>query len=102
MKHLLKFVEQTNEARRNTISKNNSPQEDDIIKKIGANKTNEKTFDDGIFVTEDGEKSELLGFYTYRGEVCILDSGMDRDFKSYNQDNQDIIYNAIMNDQYTL
>jgi hypothetical protein len=76
-----------------------SLQEKELIAKLGRNKTTEKTFNNGIFV--DG--IELLGFYTYRGEVCILDSiGLDNDFKEYSDENKIIIYNAIMSNKYSI
>ena len=73
--------------------------EQKIIQKIGDNKTTEKTFNDGFFV----EKTiQLLGFYTYKGEVCILDStGMDVNFSEYSEKDQKVIYNAIMNNHWT-
>jgi hypothetical protein len=77
-----------------------SEQEAEIIKKIGSNKTSEKTFYDGIFINDDGVQVELLAFYTYRGEVCILDRGMDVNFSSYSTANKNIIHSAIMNNKY--
>jgi hypothetical protein len=76
------------------------PLEMEILTKIGNNKTNEKTFHDGIILKGD-EINELLGFYTYRGDVCILDGlGMDVEFSSYSDENKVIIHEAIMNDKY--
>ncbi len=76
-----------------------SLQEKELIVKLGRNKTTEKTFNNGIFV--DG--IQLLGFYTYRGEVCVLDTTMmDNDFKSYSDENKTIIYNAIMSNKYSI
>ena len=74
--------------------------EKEILLKIKDNKTKEKTFDDGIFV--DSGTNELIGFYTYRGTVCILDSTMmDIDFNNYSEKDQKIIYDAIMNNKYS-
>lgn len=77
--------------------------EAEILKKIGDNKTNEKTFEDGIFTIDTAvdEGSQLCGFYTYRGEVCILDGlGMDVCFSSYEDKNKAIIHEAIMANKY--
>lgn len=74
--------------------------EQDILEKIGNNKTNEKTFDNGVFIDEPS-RNELLGFYTYKGEVCILDGlGMDVTFSSYSEKNQTVIHSAIMSGKY--
>jgi hypothetical protein len=86
--------------RRNVIEKDVCVQEAEIIKKIGSNKTNEKTFDNGIFIYENGKAIELCGFYTYRGELCILDRGMDNNFSSYSVDNKTIIHSAIITNKY--
>ena len=72
----------------------------DILKKIGDNKTKEKTFNDGIKLKSD-ETNELLGFYTYKGEVCVLDGkGMDNTFSSYCDDDKAIIHKAIISDKF--
>jgi tRNA pseudouridine-54 N-methylase len=74
--------------------------ESKIIKKIGDNQTDEMTFNNGIFVDEPN-KNELLGFYTYEGEVYILDGlGMDVPFSDYSQKNKETIYKAIMFNLY--
>jgi len=74
--------------------------EAEILTKIGDNKTKEKNFHDGIILKGD-VRNELLGFYTYRGDVCILDGlGMDVEFSSYSDENKKIIHEAIMNDKY--
>lgn len=71
--------------------------EQELIKKIGDNKTDEKEFNDGVITSE----GELLGFYTYKNEVCILDSmGMDVVFTEYSDEDQKIIYDAIFNNKY--
>lgn len=74
--------------------------EQDILEKIGRNKTNEKSFNNGVFI-DDPSRNELLGFYTYKGEVCILDGlGMDVTFSSYSEKNQTVIHDAIMSNKY--
>lgn len=84
---------------RRYVNKEISAQEAEIIKKIGTNKTTEKTFND-VFIFEKGKAIELCGFYTYRGEVCIIDRGMDNNFSDYNSENKTIIHNAIMTNKY--
>lgn len=85
-------------ARRNTNKYIPCGLESDIITKIGNNKTREKTFKGNIHINNN---LELLGFYTYRGMVCVLDSSMmDVDFSEYDEQDQKIIHNAIMNNQY--
>ena len=81
-----------------------SLQEKELIVKLGRNKTKEKAFNDGIFIiNEVYDRIQLLGFYTYRGEVCVLDTTMmDNDFKSYSDENKTIIYNAIMSNKYSI
>ena len=85
----------------NTMEENGSTQmEQDIIAKIGDNKTREKAFSDGIFIDEP-KRNELVGFYTYRGEACILDGlGMDVSFSAYSEKTQAIIHAAIMSNKY--
>ena len=74
--------------------------EAEIITKIGRNKPNSKTFNDGIFI-DDPKSNEILGFYTYKGEVYILDGlGMDVPFSDYSEKNQTIIHSAIMSNKY--
>lgn len=74
--------------------------EKEILKKIGDNKTKEKTFYDKIFIDEP-KFNEILGFYTYKKEVCILDGfGMDVAFSSYSEKNKKTIYDAIMLNKY--
>lgn len=74
--------------------------EKEILDKIGKNTTNEKTFNDGVFIDEP-EKNELLGFYTYKGEVCILDGlGMDICFSEYTEKTKKIIHSNILNNNY--
>jgi hypothetical protein len=74
--------------------------EKEILDKIGNNKTNEKTFNDGIFIAEP-TPNQLLGFYTYRGQVCILDGlGMDVSFSEYNEETKKIIHSNIVNNNY--
>lgn len=87
---------------KSVINESNNDLEADIINKIGRNKENEKTFNDGVYVTgEEDEMIELLGFYTYRGEVAILDSlGMDNGFNTYSLEDQKTIHDAIMNDNW--
>ena len=81
-------------------AKGSSQMEQDIIAKIGDNKTREKAFSDGIFIDEP-KRNELVGFYTYRGEACILDGlGMDVSFSEYSEKTQAIIHAAIMSNKY--
>lgn len=72
--------------------------EKEIISKIGDNKTREKTFQGNIHISPG---LVLLGFYTHRGIVCVLDSSMiDVDFSKYDSEDKKIIHNAIMNNLY--
>jgi len=74
--------------------------ESDIIAKIGRNNTNEKSFIGNIFIDEPSY-NQIIGFYTYRGEVCILDGlGMDVTFSTYSEKNQNIIHEVIMSNKY--
>jgi hypothetical protein len=42
-----------------------------------------------------------LGFYTYRGLVCVLDGlGMDVEFDNYDE-SQELIHLEIMSDNYS-
>jgi hypothetical protein len=42
-----------------------------------------------------------LGFYTYRGLVCVLDGlGMDVEFDNYDLESQELIHLEIMSDNY--
>lgn len=85
---------------RRYVKKEVSVQEAEIIEKIGSNKTTEKTFDDDVFIYENGKAIGLCGFYTYRGELCIIDRGMDNNFSEYSTDNKAIIHTAIMTNKY--
>lgn len=81
-------------------TKGASQMEQDILDKIGNNKTKEKAFSDGIFIDEP-KRNEIVGFYTYRGEACILDGlGMDVSFSTYSEKTQTIIHSAIMSNKY--
>lgn len=87
-------------ARRNTNQHVPCKYEKEILDKIGNNKTNEKTFNYGVFIDEP-ERNELLGFYTYRGQVCILDGlGMDVNFSEYTEETRKIIHGNIINNNY--
>ena len=81
-------------------AKGSTQMEQDIIAKIGDNKTREKAFIDGIFIDEP-KRNEIVGFYPYRGEACILDGlGMDVSFSAYSEKTQAIIHAAIMSNKY--
>ena len=86
-------------ARRNTEPKHIPCNlEKEILDMIGDNKTNEKTFNDGVFI--DGD-TQLLGFYTYRGQVCILDDmGNDTFFSEYPDKIKSIIHQNIIGKNY--
>lgn len=87
-------------ARRNTNEHVPCEYEKEILDKIGKNKTNEKTFNDGVFIDEP-EHNQLLGFYTYRGQVFILDGlGMDVNFSEYTENTKKIIHSNIINNNY--
>jgi hypothetical protein len=73
---------------------------EDILKKVGINSTG-----DGEFTNDDLEFDEVTlsdgtktcSFYTYQGEICILDDqGQDNDYEDYSEEDKVIIYNAIM------
>ena len=72
----------------------------DIVSKVGSNSTGSgKTANEDIEFPEvtlsDGSKS--FSFYTYKGDVCILDDqGMDVDFTEYSIEDQNLLYNSIM------
>ncbi len=69
--------------------------EQNIIKKIGDNHTDEIPLVK-VVIDEPG-LNELVGFYTYKSEVFILDGfDMDVPFADYSDKNKVIIYNAIM------
>lgn len=76
--------------------------EKEIITKIGDNKTKEYQFDTGISLTdEDGIKTIGYEFYTYRGQVCILDDqGMDIVFGAYEIRTQKRIHKEIISGNY--
>ena len=76
--------------------------EEEIVNKIGMNETLEKDFSDELEVVEkDKEISYALSFYTYEGNVYILDSnGTDIPFDDYEEESQKLIYNTIMLDNY--
>lgn len=76
--------------------------EEEIVNKIGMNETLEKDFSDELEVVEnDKEISYALAFYTYEGNVYILDSnGKDIPFDDYEEESQKLIYNTIMLDDY--
>lgn len=85
------------EARRNINQYVGCELECEIINKIGKNKTNEKFFTKDIFIN----KYSLLGFYTHRGQLCILDGeGMDVNFNTYSDIEKTLIHKAIMNNEY--
>lgn len=87
-------------SRKNIIQHASCEYEKEILDKIGRNKTNEKTFNNSIFINEP-EHNELLGFYTYRGQVCILDGlGMDVNFSEYTEETRKIIHDNIINNNY--
>lgn len=71
-----------------------------ILDKVGHNTTGSGKFaNDDIEFSEvtlsDGSKTS--SFYTYKGQICILDDqGMDVDFDDYSLNDQKLIYNAIM------
>lgn len=76
--------------------------QEEIIKKIGDNKTKDKNFTNDVKITQnDGTKTYALGFYTYRGEVCILDGlGMDITFDEYDTKTQNLIHQEIISGNY--
>ena len=73
---------------------------EDILKKFGTNSTGTGEYaNDDIQFPEvelsDGSKS--WSFYTYNGDVAILDDqGMDNDFDDYSIEDQTLLYNSIM------
>ena len=74
--------------------------EEEITAKIGKNKTNEKVFTQEI---RDENDNMLLSFYTYRGEVCVIDEEMmDVNFNTYSEETKKIIHEQIMNEKYSL
>ena len=72
----------------------------DIIKKVGRNSTGSgKVAKPDINFPEvllsDGSKSN--SFYTYKGDVCILnDEGLDITFDEYDKNDQILLYKSIM------
>jgi hypothetical protein len=76
--------------------------EKEIINKIGNNKTKEYHFDNELdLVDKDGEKTKAYSFYTYRGQVCILDDqGMDVTFDNYQLKSQNLIHSEIIAGNY--
>ena len=52
-------------------------------------------------VDKDGEKTKAYSFYTYRGQVCILDDqGMDVTFDNYQLKSQKLIHSEIIAGNY--
>ena len=52
-------------------------------------------------VEKDGLKTKTFSFYTYRGQVCILDDqGMDVTFDNYQLKSQKLIHSEIMTGNY--
>jgi len=76
--------------------------EKEIIAKIGANKTREYQFNTELnLVEKDGLQTRTFSFYTYRGQVCILDDqGMDVNFSEYKLKSQKLIHSEIMAGNY--
>ena len=72
----------------------------DILEKFGVNSTGDgEIANDDIQFPEvtlsDGTKT--FSFYTYKGSIRILDDqGMDIDFDEYSTEDQELLYNAIM------
>jgi hypothetical protein len=74
--------------------------EQELVLLIGRNKTDEKKFSSSVLI-EKGSK-ELLGFYTYRGHLYILDcTGMDVCFGEYKDEDKKIIYDVIKQNKYS-
>lgn len=68
--------------------------EKEILEKIGNNKTEELSF--------TGNKIEkYLGFYTYKGVVCVLDGAYDHNFNDLPIKDQKNVHNHIMKNLYT-
>ena len=76
--------------------------EKEIIEKIGSNKTKEYQLKNELnLVQKDGLQTKTFSFYTYRGEVCILDNqGMDVNFSEYKLKSQKLIHSEIMSGNY--
>lgn len=68
--------------------------EAEILDKRGKTNLEEVCIDVSI---DEPETNEVLSFYTYHGQVCILDGlGMDVYFSNYTPETRKIIYDAIM------
>jgi hypothetical protein len=91
-----KYIKRMEDFKENSL-------QNEITDKIGNNKTNEKYFDNDItIIQKDGTKTFGLGFYTYRGLVCVLDGlGMDVEFDNYDLESQELIHSEIMSDNYS-
>ena len=79
------------------------PLEIEIIEKIGDNRHDEKTFPTEIQMVckDDGEIRMVYAFYTYKGDVCLLDSyGYDVIFTCYDERSRKRLHKAIMNNEY--
>lgn len=76
--------------------------EDKIVDKVGMDETLDKYFVEELELSEEnGEISFAKGFYTYEGNVYIIDSNeMDVAFEDYDDENQQIIYTAIISNNY--
>ena len=76
--------------------------EKEIISKVGNNKTREYQLKNELdLVEKDGLQTKTFSFYTYRGQVCILDNqGMDVNFSEYKLKSQKLIHKEIMAGNY--
>jgi hypothetical protein len=71
--------------------------EKNLLDRIGNNKTRDREFDDGVYVNdEDSERVELVSYYTWRGQLFIVDAWMqDNPFRLYADKDKKIISDAI-------
>lgn len=75
--------------------------EKEIISKVVNNKREYQFNTELNLVEKDGLKTKTFSFYTYRGQVCILDDqGMDVTFDNYQLKSQKLIHKEIMAGNY--
>lgn len=75
--------------------------EKEIINKIGCPKHEYDFYSDLNLVEKDGLQTRSFSFYTYRGQLCLLDDqGMDVTFDNYTLKSQELIHKEIINGNY--
>lgn len=84
-----------------TIDIDKMSMEEQIVQKLGKNSTGNPgqiaNPDIQFEEVELSDGSTVSSCYTYIGTVCIIDDiGLDNDFEDYSEEDQKLIYDAIM------